>query len=257
MYLIGYAVSPPRATITIDDPERHNPLSTDAMSQLQAAIAEAAADAAVRVIVITGAGDKAFSAGGDLRAGFVDDALGRHADRGALADLLRAMRRAGKPTIARVNGHALGGGFGVAAMCDIVIVSENALLGSPEVDVGLWAMMITPAVMRAIGPKATLELLLTGRRIDAAEALRLGLASRVVSAGELDASVDETVEALASKSPSTLLIGRDAFYAAEGMSFDAALDYFQNGLTAVALTEDAGEGVAAFLDKRPPQWVGR
>lgn len=257
MQLIGYELSPPRATITIDDPDRHNPLSAEAMLELRDAIGLAAADDSVRVIVITGAGDRSFSAGGDLKGGFFDDAIGLHALRGALASLLRALRTAGKPTIARVNGHALGGGFGLAAMCDIVIVAEGATLGSPEVDVGLWPMMITPAVMRAVGPKPALELMLTGRRIDAAEALRLGLASRVVAQSELDAVVDETVETLAAKSAAALRMGRDAFYAAEDMPFDAALDYFHNGLTAVALTEDASEGIAAFLEKRPPEWSDR
>lgn len=255
--MISYLASPPRATITIDDPDRNNPLSTDAMAQLRDAIDRAAADGEVRVIVITGAGDQTFSAGGNLQEGFVDDAIGRHAARGALAGLLRAMRGAGKPIVARVNGHALGGGFGIAAMCDIVIVSDDATLGSPEVDVGLWAMMITPAVVRAVGPKPALELMLTGRRIDAAEALRLGLASRVVARSELDGAVDETVELLAAKSPATIRLGRDAFYAAEDMPFDAALDHFQNGLTATTLTRDAAEGVAAFLEKRPPRWEGR
>ncbi len=227
------------------------------MLDLRDAVERAAADDSVRVIVVTGAGDRTFSAGGDLKGGFFDDAIGLHAQRGALASLMRALRAAGKPTIARVNGHALGGGFGLAAMCDIVIVAEGATLGSPEVDVGLWSMMITPAVMRAVGPKPALELMLTGRRIDAAEALRLGLASRVVAPSELDAVVDETVETLAAKSGAALRMGRDAFYAAEDMPFDAALDYLHNGLTAVALTEDASEGIAAFLDKRPPEWSDR
>ncbi len=227
------------------------------MLELRDGVERAAADDSVRVIVVTGAGDRTFSAGGDLKGGFFDDAIGLHAQRGALASLMRALRAAGKPTIARVNGHALGGGFGLAAMCDIVIVAEGATLGSPEVDVGLWSMMITPAVMRAVGPKPALELMLTGRRIDAAEALRLGLASRVVAPSELDAVVDETVETLAAKSRAALRMGRDAFYAAEDMPFDAALDYLHNGLTAVALTEDASEGIAAFLDKRPPEWSDR
>jgi enoyl-CoA hydratase/carnithine racemase len=227
------------------------------MEGLRRAISRAADDQSVRVIVVTGAGDRAFSAGGDLSGGFVDDALGRHAARGALAGLMRALRVAGKPTVARVNGHALGGGFGVAAMCDVVIASEAATFGSPEIDVGLWAMMITPAIVRSVGPKPALELMLTGRRLSAAEALGLGLVSRVVPVGDLDAAVDDAVTALAAKSPAALRVGRDAFYASEDMAFDAALDYLQNGLTALALTEDAAEGIAAFGDRRPPEWRGR
>ena len=254
--LIDYDVDGLRATITISDVENHNPLSAAEMEALRAAIERAGSDDAVRVVVITGAGDRTFSAGGDLKGGFVDDPIGLHAQRGALAALLRALRSCGKPTVARVNGHALGGGLGVAAMCDIVIATENATLGSPEVDVGLWAMMITPAIVRAVGPKPALELMLTGRRLSATEALSLGLVSRVVTTAELDDAVDETVAALAAKSPATLRLGRDAIYAAESMGFDAALDFFQNGLTAVALTNDAAEGVAAFTEKRDANWTG-
>ncbi len=255
--MLRYESHPPQATVIIDDPERHNPLSTKVMADLRAAVDRAAADSEVRVIVITGAGDRAFSAGGDLSGGFVEEPIALHAARGALADLLRALRRAGKPTVARVNGHALAGGFGVAAMCDVVIAADHATLGSPEIDVGLWAMMISPALVRAMGPKPALELMMTGRRLSAAEAQELGVVTRVVPAAELDEVVDEVVELLAAKSPATLRLGRDAFYAAEDMPFDAALDFLQNGLTAAALTEDAGEGIAAFRDKRVPEWTGR
>jgi len=254
--MIRYDSTPPRATITIDDPERHNPLSTAAMAEFAASIDRAAADAAVRVIVVTGAGDKAFSAGGDLAGDFVDDPMGRHSDRAALADAFRALRKAGKPTIARINGHALGGGFGVAVGCDIGIAVDSATLGMPEIDVGLWPMMVIAVVQRAMPHKAALELMMTGRRLSADEAMSLGLVSRVVASAALDAVVDETVDTLSSKSSAVLQMGRDAFYGAQDMDFDAALDYLHNGLTALALTDDAAEGVAAFLEKREPNWRG-
>ncbi|MDH3469907.1 MAG: enoyl-CoA hydratase-related protein [Acidimicrobiia bacterium] len=254
--MIRHDSTPPRATITIDDPERHNPLSATAMAELAATIDRAAADPAVRVIVVTGAGDKAFSAGGDLAGDFVDDPMGHHADRAALADAFRALRKAGKPTIARINGHALGGGFGVAVACDIGIAVDTAALGMPEINVGLWPMMVIAVVQRAMPHKAALELMMTGRRLSADEAMSLGLVSRVVESSDLDAVVDETVDALSSKSSTVLQMGRDAFYGAQDMDFDAALDYLHNGLTAVALTDDAAEGVAAFLEKREPNWSG-
>lgn len=245
-----------KATITIDDPARHNPLSTSAMSALGHAVDAAAADDSVRVIVITGAGNKSFSAGGDLGGDFVDDVLGNHGNRAALAEVFRSLRSAGKPTIARINGHALGGGFGVAVCCDIGLASSNATLGMPEVDVGLWPMMVIAVTQRAMPPKAALEMMMTGRRLTADEALQLGLVSRVVPLAELDEIVDETVANLAAKSPSVLRMGRDAFYAAQDMDLDSALDYLHNGLTAVGLTDDAAEGVAAFLEKRKPNWSG-
>jgi enoyl-CoA hydratase len=167
------------------------------------------------------------------------------------------MRRCGKPVIARVNGHALAGGFGLAAACDIVIAADTATFGAPEVKVGLWPMMITAVLQRAVPHKVALELMMTGRRIDAAEAQRIGIVSRVVPLADLDGAIDETVEALAALSPAVLRMGKDAFYAVEDLGFDAALDHLHNGLTATAMTEDAAEGVAAFLQKRAPEWRGR
>jgi enoyl-CoA hydratase/carnithine racemase len=245
------------ATITIDDPERRNPLSNVEMAAFAQAIKRSAVDESVAVVVLTGAGDKAFSAGGDLKAGFVDDPLGGHEARGALADLFRAMRRNPKPIVGRINGVALGGGFGVVAACDIAVASDTARFGTPEIDLGLWPMMISAVLMPIVPRKALIEMMMTGRIVDAHEALRLGVVSRVVAAGDLDAEVTSTVEVLRSKSPAALALGKEAFYAIEDMDIDTALDHLQIGLTAVSMTEDAAEGVEAFLDKRDAVWKGR
>lgn len=255
--MLRYEIDGTRATLTIDDPERRNPMSLDTMQALADAVREAAADGAVRVIVITGAGDRVFSAGGDLAGGFVDAPLADHEARGVLADLFRAMRRCGKPVVARVNGHAIAGGFGLAAACDIVIATEEATFGAPEIKVGLWPMMISAILQRLIPQRVALDMMLTGRRISADEAMRLGVVSRVAPAADLDAAVDETVERLAAVSPAIVALGKDAFYAVEDMPLDAALDHLHNGLTAVAMTEDAAEGVSAFVEKRQPDWRGR
>ena len=210
----------------------------------------------MQVIVYTGAGEEAFSAGGDLSGSFVDDAVGLHRSRGVFADLIRLMWRGGKPTVARVNGHALAGGFGLAVACDVTICVDDARLGTTEIKVGLWPMMITAVLAQAMPRKAILEMMLTGRTIDAQEAQRLGAVSRVVARSELDAVVDETVAALTAASPATLLLGRDLFYGVTGGGLDIALDRLQLGLTEVAMTDDAGEGIAAFLEKRDPNWSG-
>jgi enoyl-CoA hydratase/carnithine racemase len=255
--MVRYETAGDRATITIDEPERRNPLSTATMVELLEHTRAAQADPAVKVIVYTGAGERAFSAGGDLSSGFVNDPLGLHRDRGVLADLFRAMWRGGKPTVARVNGHALAGGFGLAVACDITVCVDDAKLGTPEIDVGLWPMMITVPLLRAMPAKAVLELLMTGRIISPDEALRLGAVSRVVTRAGLDIAVDEIVTGLAAKSPAVMMLGRDAFDAALGLDTDTALAHLQAGLTAVALTEDSREGVAAFIEKRTPRWTGR
>jgi enoyl-CoA hydratase/carnithine racemase len=252
--LVEYEAGEGRATITISDPERRNPISVATMKDLFEATGRGLDDPEVRVLVYTGAGD-VFSAGGDLSSAFVDEAVGLHRARGAFADLFRLMHRGGKPTVARVNGHALAGGFGLAVACDVTICVDDAKLGTTEVAVGLWPMMISALLIRLMPRKAVLELMLTGRVIDAVEAQRLGAVSRVVSRSELDMAVDETVEALRSKSAATLMIGRDAFNAMSDLDFDAALDRLQTGLTSIAMSEDAAEGIAAFLEKREPRWA--
>lgn len=213
-------------------------------------------DSDVRVVVYTGAGDRAFCAGGDLSGSFVDDPIGLHRGRGDIAELFRTMWRGGKPTVARVNGHALAGGFGLAVACDITICVDDAKLGTTEVKVGLWPMMISAVLARVMPRKAALELMLTGRIIEPVEALRLGAVSRVVPRAELDAVVDDTVEALLSLSPATLMLGKDSFNAMYDGGLDSALDRLQGGLTQVAMSGDAREGVAAFIEKRPPHWSG-
>ncbi len=246
-----------RATITIDDPERRNPLSTATVDDLVRLTVEANSNPEVRVIVYTGAGAQAFSAGGDLSSGFFDDPIGLHRERGRLAELFQTMWEGEKPTVARVNGHALAGGFGLAVACDVTICVEDARLGTPEIGVGLWPMMITVPLLRAISPKALFELMATGRVLTPDEALRLGVVSRVVPRSDLDAAVEEVVAALARHSPATLALGRRAFGAVAGMSSLAALDFLQAGLTTLTLTDDAREGLGAFLEKRDPIWSAR
>ena len=254
--MIRLTTSGTTATITIDDPDRRNALSNEAMGELGDALCSACSADAVRVVVVTGAGDRAFSAGGDLSGGFVDAPLAGHGDRSALSDLIRAMRRCPRPIVARVNGHALGGGLGLVAACDLAIAADHALFGTPEIAVGLWPMMIT-AVLRPLTPRRPLlEMMLTGRRFGAEEAVELGIINRAVPSADLDRAVEETVAALASQSPAALALGKAAFYAVEDMDLDTALDHLHIGLTAVASTEDAQEGVKAFLEKRDPRWRG-
>jgi len=245
------------ARITIDDPARRNPLSNEAVGDLRRTIERAGADESLRVIVLTGAGDKAFSAGGDLAAGFVDSPLAGHNLRGELADLFRAMSALPKPIVGRINGAALGGGFGVAAACDITIVVEDAKLGTPEIDLGLWPMMISAVLFPLVPRKALLNMMMTGEVISGEQAAGLGIATKCVPRELLDSTVEETVRQLLAKTPAALALGKRAFYATESMDRDTALDSLHLGLTAVSFTDDAKEGVSAFLERREPRWSGR
>jgi enoyl-CoA hydratase/carnithine racemase len=257
---VEYSVSDGVARVTNNRPERRNAMSYDVMTGLRDAMARARADDAVRVVVLTGAGDRAFCAGADLGGGGIGEntsAAAAHDGRGLLAALFRDMWALGKPIIARVRGYALAGGFGLACACDFVVASDDSTFGTPEINVGLWPYMITVPLLRSMPPKRVLELMATGRRVDAQEAERIGFVTRVVPADALDAAVDELASTLASKSPVIMRWGRDAFYRVLEMDADAALAYLQSMLTVTTLTEDSAEGVAAFVEKREPQWKGR
>ena len=246
------------ATLTINRPAQRNALSWQLMADLRQALVEAKADPSVRVVVLTGAGDRAFCAGADLTgmadgAGYAD----LHDARGELARVFRELWELGKPTIARVRGFALAGGFGLAMACDLVVAADDAQFATPEIDVGLWPHMITVPLTRSMPPKVALELMMTGRRVDAAEALRIGFVNRVVpvdGAGGLDETTDEVAATLAAKSPVALKLGRDSFYGAWDLAAEDALRYLHPMLTVTASTDAAAEGIAAFRDKRPPRW---
>jgi enoyl-CoA hydratase/carnithine racemase len=254
-----YSVKDGIARLTLNRPEQRNALSAEMMAALHDALLRAGADPEARVVILTGAGDRAFCAGGDLGGsgfqgkGFTE----RHHDRGHFADLFRVMNRLGKPLIARVRGYCLAGGLGLALGCDLVVASDDSSFGTPEIRRGLFPMMIMATIFRNIGRKKGMELLLTGDRIDAREAERLGLVNYAVPAAELDAKVDELAGKIAALSPAVLRLGRDAFYSMSDMEFERALDYLQSMLTINLGSEDAIEGVRAFLEKREPVWKGK
>jgi len=247
----------PALHITINRPDRRNAINPEVVRSISAALESAENDESVQVVVLTGAGDKAFCAGGDLGGMTAESQVGQHQERAEVGELFKQMRSSRLPIVARANGHALAGGFGLMLACDLVVAADHAGMGTPEIDLGLWPFMITAVIQRDLPRKVALDLMLTGKRITASEGERWGFVNRVVPSQELDATVGELVEQLASKSPLIASLGKRSFYRAEDMSFDAALDYLSGMLTVCLESEDTVEGVTAFLQKRPPDWKNR
>jgi enoyl-CoA hydratase/carnithine racemase len=250
-----YEVGGGAARLTIDREERRNALDPATLDLFLRHLDRAEADPAVRVLCITGAGEKAFSSGADLGAalGGGDPLDGAR----AYARLLVRLRSYPKPLVARVNGHCLAGGLGPMLSCDLVYAREGVRIGLPEVTVGLFPMMVAALLLRDGLRKKVLQLVYTGAQITAREAEGLGLVTRVVPDGELDAEVDRVLAAIAANAPRAIQLGRRALAEAEGLPFDEAMDHLCRRLGDVLATEDAGEGLAAFLEKRPPRWKGR
>ena len=252
-----YARRDALATLTINRPDARNALSHEMVTELRQALREAKRDPAVRVIVITGAGS-IFCAGADLNSfRRQQPELDRYFQRRQLADLFVDMTELGKPTVARVNGHALAAGIGLVAACDLAVASDAAQFGMPEVNVGLFPMMVMAIVFQSLPRKAAMELMLTGKRFDAAEALRLGLINRHVPADRLDVEIEALTEELAGKSPIAMKLGLEAFYTMQDMSFPTAMAYLQDQLALLSLSDDLKEGVTAFFEKRAPRFTGR
>ena len=245
-------------TITLNRADQRNPLSGTMLRDLVAAFRWAKAEAEVRVVVLTGAGDRAFCAGADL--GSFDAKMTdveRHRSRDLFVELFTLMAELGKPIVGRINGHALAGGLGLACSCDILVSTDTATFGTPEINVGIWPMMIQAILSRSIPRKVLLEMEMLGDRWTATQMQALGVVNRVVPHDQLDAAVGEITERLAVKSPVAMRLGRDSFYRQQDMEFRAALDYLQGQFTLVTLSDDAKEGIKAFLEKRPPDFKGR
>jgi len=244
------------ATVTLNVPERKNPLGPQMVNELIYALDDAREDGDVRAVVLTGAGE-AFSAGGDLKQMSGGGDGPRLEPRGDYVDLLLRFRSLGKPTVARIPGVAMGGGLGLVASCDFAVACESAVLGTPEIRRGLFPMMIMAVLQKVVPRRKLLNMMLLGEKLSAAQALDYGLVSHVVADDQLDATVREIAEKLAGQSPTAMRMGLAAFHHQEERELAEALPYLRDQLFALLGTEDAQEGLRAFFEKRDPVWVGR
>ncbi len=245
-------------TIIINRPAAQNALNGAVIKTISSLLDSWEEEAGVRAIVLTGAGGKAFCVGADLSASFGDRPfLEQQRERGLFAKLLAKMNHCSKPILAAVEGYCLAGGLGLCLACDLVIASEEAQFGLPEIKRGLWPYIVTAVLIRHLGPKKALELCLLGERISAAEAAKMGLINYCVPKTEFPQKVREIAHKLASFSPAVMALGKKSFYNIIDMDFTPALEYLQGQLGLHIQLADLREGIAAFLQKREPVWQGR
>jgi len=249
-----YRVEDGTGYITINREAQRNAITPEAVALFHEHLDAAEKDAQVRALLITGAGDKAFCTGAQLSGGVATEGKDIF---GSYAGLLDKIVRFPKPTVAKVKGFCLAGGMGFMLACDIVIAGDDSRFGTPEVNVGLWPMMIGALIFRNVLQKKAMEMILLGERMTAQEALSMGLITRVVPAAELDGEVKKVLASLVSKSPIGMRIGKQAFYEMAGMPLAGALQFLSGKIKEIAGTEDAIEGITAFMEKRQPNFKGK
>ncbi|MGE8369405.1 enoyl-CoA hydratase/isomerase family protein [Cupriavidus sp.] len=242
--------------ITINRPDKRNAINKEVVDGIRAGYRAAHADPVIRAIVLTGAGDKAFCAGGDLQPGkgFAFDLSRPNVD---YADMLREAQQATLPSIARINGTCMAGGMGLLCMTDMAVAADNVLFGLPEVKVGVFPMQVLSLLQTLAPPRLVREWCISGEPFSAAEAKAAGLVNHLAAPGELDARTEWLIARVADKSPTAIRRGKYAMQAMASMSFAEGIAYTESQIALLAMTEDAREGLAAFNEKRKPVWTGK
>ncbi len=246
------------ARLTLNDPDTRNALSAEMLSALIEGFERAREDEDVRCVVLGSSHPTVFSAGANLQ-GFAADVplVRKHFGTESLPRLFTLIGALGKPTICAAGGHVLAGALGIALACDLIVASEGATFGTPEIGIGAFPFMVMALLYRNVPRKKATEMLLLGERLDARTAEAAGIVNRVVPADELGAAVGEWAERLAGRSPVIMRLGKEAMRRQTDMGFEDALDYLRAQLTLALSTEDVVEGVSAFFEKREPVWRGR
>jgi enoyl-CoA hydratase len=246
------------ATITLHDPETRNALSPEMLGGLIESFERAREDDEARCVVLRSSHERTFSSGANLGGFAAETALvHKHFAGERFVSLFKLIGELPKPTIVAARGHVLAGALGIALACDLILASEQASFGTPEINVGAFPFMIMALIYRNVPRKRANELLLLGERWSAQQALEAGIVNRVVPDAELDATVADWAAKLAGKSPVIMRLGKQAMRRQLDMPLDDALDYLRAQLTVAQSTQDIVEGVSAFFEKREPQWTGR
>jgi enoyl-CoA hydratase/carnithine racemase len=256
---VRYDVSPAGvATIAMDQPDSRNALSDELLADLVTAFTQARDDEAVHCVVLASTHATTYRAGGNL-GGFAADVplVRKHAGTNRFPQLFTLIGELGKPVICAANGHCLAGAFGLALACDLIIASDQASFGTPEINVGVFPFMIAALIFRNVPRKKATELILLGDRITPAEAERIGVVNKVVPAAEFDAAVEDWATRLAKKSPLLMKLGKDALWRQQDMPLEDAWDFLRSQLTIAFSTDHIQEGVTAFFEKRDPVWTGQ
>ena len=246
------------ATITLNDPDTRNALSPELLAGLAASFERARDEDEVRCVVLASSHEKTFSSGANL-GGFAADSplVEKHFASERFVGLFKLIAGFPKPTVCAARGHVLAGALGIALACDLIVATDDATFGTPEINVGTFPFMIMALIYRNVPRKKANELLLLGERWTAQEALSAGIVNRVVSEQEFDTAVADWAGKLAGRSPVIMRLGKQAMRRQLDMELDDALDYLRAQLTLALSTEDIVEGVSAFFEKREPQWKGR
>ncbi len=246
------------ATVTLDQPDNRNALTDEMLRELIAALTQARDDENVRCVVLASTHETTFSSGGNLSAfGSTDPIYVKHIGTERFPQLFTLIGELGKPVICAARGHCLAGALGLAIACDLVVASDQATFGTPEINIGAWPFMIMATIFRNVPRKKVSEMLLLGERLTAAQAAEYGIVNKVVPGAEFDEAVDAWARKLASKSPVIMKLGKDAMWRSKDMALEDQWAFLRSQLTIAFATDDLREGVSAFFEKREPQWTGR